>query len=104
LAVDQFEGGTHPLQPVEMEVDRAGAEVVATRLGYPGGATAGEERPENHDRGSHLSDQVERGLRLELLGHDDLELVVAAADVTADVSQHLRHERHVENVGNVAET
>lgn len=46
---------------------------------------------------------MKRGLRPELLGYDDVEVMPGPFDMAPDVSEDLGHQRDIENVGDVSQ-
>ncbi|CAB4748949.1 unannotated protein [freshwater metagenome] len=92
---------THALQAIDMHVEASGADVVATRKRDVGSTTAGEQRSEHADRGTHLADEVVIGAMLELLRNGDVDgaCPVAVVDLTAQPAQQLGHDLDIEDVG-----
>jgi len=84
LTVGDFEASPHGGQPVEMEVDRAVAEVVSPRQWHVHLAATGQEEPQHDDRRPHALYQLVRGHRPEILrprrGH---------GQITVGQAQHL---------------
>ncbi len=71
-------------QPLEMQIDRAGADGAAAGEGDPGAAEAGQQRPEDQHRGAHGLDQVVGRLDLIDAGGIDLDLDAAPFDPGAE--------------------
>ena len=94
------------LRPVEVEVDRPVAEVVPARQRHPHGAAAGQEEPEDDDRGPHPLEQLvgARGHQLALRrgGHAHIP-VVEALHPRPDGAQHLGHGVDVGDARDVGE-
>ena len=106
LAVGRLEAGAHGAEAAEVEVDRPVAEVVPARQRHPHGAAAGQEEPEDDDRGPHPLEQLvgARGHQLALGrgGHAHIP-VVEALDPRPDAAQHLGHGLDVGDAGHVGE-
>ena len=66
LPVGGLEVRAHGAEAVEVEVDRPVPEVVPAGQRHPHRAAAGEEQPEDDDRGPHLLEQLERARRHQL--------------------------------------
>ena len=54
VAVFRRELGAELRQRPQVDVDRSGAEIVASGQRHPGEVVPGEQRPEDDDRGPHL--------------------------------------------------
>jgi hypothetical protein len=102
--MDKFEFGSHPFQAVGMHVDRPGSEIVSSGQGDPSHTTTGKQWAEDDDRSSHLTDQIDRRLGIELLRHDDKKLVAILSDHTTGMGEDLAHQLDVENAGHIGET
>ena len=87
-----------------MHVDRAVAEVVASRHRHPGLAEPGQERPQHHNGGSHALHQLIGGLGDHLLGHVDGQHVVDVGNLRPHALQQIGHEGHVDDTGNVMQS
>ena len=88
----------------QVDVDRAGAEVVTAGQRDARRAVAREKRPEHDDARPHLLDElVGRDRGAARGGRDDERAVVVALDLGADRFEHLRHDRHVGDPRDVLE-
>ena len=104
LAVGGLEHRAHGLEPVDVEVDRPVAEVVAARQRHAHGAAARHQQPEHDDRGAHALDELVGRLRYQLVGGRRGDGHLAAAqeiDPRPECAQHLGHGGHVGDVGYV---
>ena len=87
----------------QVEVDRALAEVVATRQRQPRPALAGEQRAEHDDRGPHPLDQLVGRHGHELGGRVDEEIALSVAlDRGAERPEHVGHDRDIGDTRDVA--
>ena len=59
-----------------MHVDRAGTQIVSPGQCHPHLPTPGEERAEDQYRSPHLTNQVEWGLRSDVVGDIDHQRVI----------------------------
>ena len=100
VAVLVLELGAELGQPGDVEVERPAADRVAARHRHLGPAAAGDQRPQDADRGPDPADQVVVGLVPELGRHVDhhgggLRVVVHRA---AEPAQQLAHDLDVQDV------
>ncbi len=64
IAVFERDRGAHRLEPLEVLIDRPGADRAAARERHAGAAVAGDERAEHQHRSAHLADQLVGRVRL----------------------------------------
>ncbi len=72
VAVRDLDLGAHRLEPAQVHVDLAAADVVAARQRDPGVPAPGEQRPEHVERRAHPRDELVRRLGSELTARVDL--------------------------------
>ena len=89
------EGRAHALETAHVQVDRAGADVVAARQRHPRTAAPREQRPEHHDRRAHLPRELVRRLEPGNRGRVELGDAVCETYRDADMLEHLGHDRAV---------
>ena len=106
LAVGDLEAGPHGGQPVDVEVDRPVAEVVAPGQRHVHLAAAGQEEAEDDHRGPHALHQLVGGHRVEVLrrrGGDGQIAVAQPLHLGPHGPQHLGHGLHVVDEGHVGQ-
>ena len=104
VAVHRLEHRPQRRQAVEVDVDGAVPEVVATGQRHAGPSRAGQQRPEHHHRGAHLLDQLvgrlgdERGRRVD---HEVRRRAVGPVGgpghLRPDGGEHLGHDLDVDD-------
>jgi hypothetical protein len=106
VALDQLDRSAHPLEAVQMQIDRPGADRAAARQRHPGLAGAGEQRPEDQHRGPHLAHQVVRRGGVHDLGamqHDAPRRAGKVAGFDAEDLQQPPHRCDVHQIRDVLE-
>ncbi len=110
VAVHRLEHRTQGRQAVEVDVDGAVPEVVATGERHAGPSRARQQRPEDDHRGPHLLDELVRRLGDEGRGRVDDEVsgppvgpVGPALDLRADGLEDLGHDLHVDDARHAGE-
>ncbi len=84
-----------------MHVQGPRSDRVATRQGDLGALAAPDQRTEDTHRRTELPDRREIGVVLGFVGRGDPHDVAVELDGRAEAAQHLRHQRHIEDVGTV---
>ena len=100
-SVAELEYRSHGLEARHVEVDRPRAEVVAPRKGHMRLTGSCEEGTEHEDRRPHLAHEIQRRLRIRVLGHRDREDGALPVDRGSDVAEDARHDVDVEDVRDV---
>jgi hypothetical protein len=101
--VVEAEGGPHPLQPADVEVDPSAPDVAAAGKGHPGPAGPSQDGPQHQDGRAHPADQVVRGLHAQEAGGVDGHRAALALHPDPQAGEHLHHGPAVGDVGHVAE-
>ena len=103
-AVHDLDLGAHRLEPAQVHVDLAAADVVAAGQRDARLAAAREQRPEHVERRAHAADELVRRLGLQRARRVDAHDVgLGLLDVGADRAQQVAHHVEIEHRRHVAQ-
>ena len=106
LTVGRLEAGAHGTEAVDVEVDRAVAEVVPTGQRHPDGAAAREQQTQDHHRRTHALEELvgPPGHQLADRGRRHRHVpVVVPLDLRPHGAQHVGHALYVVDVRDVGQ-
>ena len=103
-AVDQFEFRPHRFEPINVNVDGAGAEIIAAGKSNSCLAGSRQKGPKNKDLCPHPTHQVDRCLGEQFIGNLDRYGSSVKCALGAYMGEHLAHEFHVEDARDVVDS
>ena len=95
--------GAHLAQTLDVQVDRARADLVAARHRDPRATGAGEQRAQHGGRGAHAPHELVGRLHRRELRCIDRDRAALPCDARAEVLEHLAHRQAVLDVRHVAQ-